>query len=138
MRQRKVACLRSIISIPAVNPCVPLEAQPWGDAIRCKGQRVSSAAMPSEVGERKGAPLARTVPWSAPRCRTRRAGLGPASWPTDKLEAAQVAVAGAPVEVVAPPVAARYTLAVAVEASPAAAAVVAVLDTTDSLSHCIC
>jgi hypothetical protein len=141
--------LRTIISIPAVNPCAPLKAQPWGDAIRCAGQRVSSAGMLSEVGKTKGAPVVRTVPWSAPPCRTQRAGQGPSSCPTDKVEAARavgaipvadeaarVAVAGAPVEVVvAPPVAARHTLVVVVEASPAVAVVP---DTTNPPAHCSC
>ena len=104
--------MRSIISIPAVNPCAPLQVQPWGDVIRCAGLRVSSAGMLSEVGKRRGAPVARTVPWWAPPCRTLRAGQGPSSCPTDKVEAARtvgaipaaasarVAVEGAPVEVV--------------------------------------
>jgi hypothetical protein len=135
--------LRIIVSNPAANSCAPLKAQPWGDVIRCAGLQVSSATILSEVGERMGAPLARTVPWSAPPGRTRRAGQGPASWPTDKVEAARgvgaipladeaarVAVAGTPVEVEAsPPVAARYTLAAVAEASPAVAPV---QDTTNA------
>jgi hypothetical protein len=140
--------LRSIISIPAVNPCAPLEAQPWGDVIRCAGQRVSSAALLSEVGKRMGAPVARAVPWSAPPCRTQRAGQGPSSCPTDKVEAARtvgaipaaeesarVAVEGAPVAVVeaSPAVAARRTLAVV---APAQA--VGVAGITNPLSHCTC
>jgi hypothetical protein len=149
--------LRAIISIPAVNPCVPLKAQPWGDVIRCAGQQVSFAGVLSEVGKGIGAPVARTVLWSAPPCRTRRAGQGPSSCPTDKVEAARavgaipaaesarVAVEGAPVEVVeaSPAVAAQHTLAVVVEASPvvaptAVAAVAPVADTTNPPSHCSC
>ena len=140
--------MRSIISIPAVNPCAPLKAQPLGDVIPCAGQRVSSAGMLSEVGKRMGAPAARTVPWSAPPCRMEGAGQAPSSWPTDKVkaaravgaipaadESARVAVEGAPAELVeASLAAARHTLAV-VEASPA---VGAVADTTNPLSHCSC
>ena len=140
--------MRSIISIPAVNPCAPLKAQPWGEVIRCAGQRVSSAGMLSEVGKRRGAPVARTVPWSAPPCRTEGAGQGSPSCPTDKVEAARtvgaipaaeesarVAVEGAPEAVVeaSPAVAARRTLAVV---APAQA--VGVAGITNPLSHCTC
>jgi len=95
-----------------------------------------------------GAPVARTVPGAAPPCRTQRAGQGPSSWPTDKVEAARTVgaipaavappVAGTPVEVEASPaVAARHTLAV-VAASPAGAAGAPVADTTNPPSHCSC
>jgi len=142
--------LRSIISIPAVNPCAPLKAQPWGDVIRRARQRVSSAGMLSEVGKRRGAPVARTVPWSVPLCRAERAGQGPSSRPTDKVEAARAAgaipaavappVAGTPVEVEASPAgAAQHTqAAVVAEASPAEAAVAPFPDTTNPPSHCSC
>jgi len=158
--------LRSIISIPAVNLCAPLKAQPWEDVTRCGGQRVSSAGMLSEAGKRMGAPVARTVPGAAPSCRVKRAGQGPSSCRTDKVEAARalgaipvaeesarVAVGGAPVAVVleaSPAVVARHTLAaVVVEASlavvarhtlvvvEASPAVAAVADTTNPPSHCI-
>lgn len=108
--------------------------------------------MLSEVGKGMGAPVARTVPGAAPPCRTQRAGQGPSSCPTDKVEAARTAgaipvavappVAGSPVEVEASPaVAARHTLAVVVEASPAVAAgapVAVAPDTTNPPSHCSC
>src|SRR5208337_1638570 len=151
MRQRRARCLRSIISIPAVNLCAPLKAQLWGDVIRCVGQRVSSAGKLSQAGKRTGASVAGAVPWLAPPCRTRRAGQGPPSWPTDKVEvaravgaipaaeAARVAEEGAPAAVVeaSPAVAAGHTLAVVAaeavaEVVEAAAVVeaVAVADTT--------
>ena len=146
----------SIISIPAVNPCAPLKAQPWEGVIRCAGQRVSFAGMLSEAGRSLEAAVARTVPWAAPPCRVKGAGQGPSSCPTDKVEAARtlgaipvaeesarVAVEGAPVAVVleaspavleaSPAVVARHTLAVVEEASPAVAAVA---DTTNPPWRC--
>jgi len=88
--------LRSIISIPAVNPCAPLKAQPLGDVFRCAGQRVSFAGMLSEAGKRMGAPVAGTVPGAAPPCRVKGAGPGPSSCRTDKVEEAR-ALGGIPV-----------------------------------------
>ena len=101
-----------------------------------------------------GVPVARTVPGVAPPCRTQRAGQGPSSCRTDKVEAARtvgaipaaeesapVAVEGAPVEVVeaSPAVVVRHTLAavVAVVARHTLAVVAAVAaDTTNPPSLC--
>src|SRR5208337_3778090 len=144
MRQRRARCLRSIISIPAVNLCAPLKAQLWGDVIRCVGQRVSSAGKLSQAGKRTGASVAGAVPWLAPPCRTRRAGEGAPSWNTDKVEGARAGGA-MPAAVVdaSPAVAAGPTLAVVAaeavaEVVQAAAVVeaVAVADTTNPLSRC--
>src|SRR5208337_2963834 len=161
MRQRRARCLRSIISIPAVNLCAPLKAQLWGDDIRWLGQRVSSAGKHSQAGKRTGASVAGAVPWAAPPCRTQRAGQGPPSWPTGKVEVARtvgaipaaahrVAEEGARVAGVeaSPAVVARHTLVAEVVEAVAArdtlvavAAVAAVVvepvaDTTNLPSHC--